>query len=114
MRLTDDIALPVPADRAPGAIAATSAATALTFGLAAGAHHRMQAQRRRSNSATFDAVLEVIEPMGMETLVFFRVNGREVCGRVSPNAGAREGAPMRLAANLDNMHLIDEATGRVI
>jgi multiple sugar transport system ATP-binding protein len=52
--------------------------------------------------------------MGMETLVFFRVNGLDVCARVSPNAGAREGAPMRLAASVDNMHLIDDATGRVI
>jgi hypothetical protein len=33
---------------------------------------------------------------------------------VSPSAGAREGAPMRLAASLDNMHLIDDATGHVI
>jgi multiple sugar transport system ATP-binding protein len=46
--------------------------------------------------------------------VFFRVNGLDVCARVSPNAGAREGAPMRLAASFDNMHLIDDATGRVI
>ena len=42
---------------------------------------------------TFDANLEVIEPMGMETLVYFTVNGTEVCGRVNPNAGARDGAP---------------------
>jgi multiple sugar transport system ATP-binding protein len=59
-------------------------------------------------------VLEVTEPMGIETMVFFRVNGLDVCARVSPNAGAREGTPMRLAASLDNMHLIDDATGRVI
>jgi multiple sugar transport system ATP-binding protein len=46
--------------------------------------------------------------------VFFRINGIDVCGRVSPDAGAREGVPMRLAASLQNMHLIDDATGRVI
>jgi hypothetical protein len=33
---------------------------------------------------------------------------------VSPNAGAREGARMRLCASLDNMHLIEDATGGVI
>jgi len=37
-----------------------------------------------------------------------------VCGRVNPNAGARDGAALRLAANLNNMHLIDDATGKVI
>jgi len=62
----------------------------------------------------FEANLEVTEPMGMETLVYFPVNGTQVCGRVNPNAGARDGAPLRLAANLNNMHLIDEASGRVI
>ena len=62
----------------------------------------------------FEMPLDVTEPMGMETLVFFRVNGLDVCARVSPNSGAREGTPMRLAASLDNMHLIDDATGRVI
>jgi multiple sugar transport system ATP-binding protein len=61
-----------------------------------------------------DAVLEVTEPLGMETLVFFRINGIDVCARVSPNAGAREGVRMRLAASLDNMHLIEGASGRVI
>jgi multiple sugar transport system ATP-binding protein len=33
---------------------------------------------------------------------------------VDPNAGARDGAPLTLAADLNNMHLIDETTGRVI
>ena len=64
--------------------------------------------------ATIDAAIEVTEPLGMETLVFFRVNGVDVCARVSPDAGAREGARMRLAASLDHMHLIDDATGCVL
>src|SRR5262249_59166529 len=64
--------------------------------------------------ATIDAAIEVTEPLGMETLVFFRVNGVDVCARVSPNAGAREGARMRLAASLDHMHLIDAGSGCVL
>jgi multiple sugar transport system ATP-binding protein len=62
----------------------------------------------------FEATLEVTEPMGMETLVYFTMNGTQVCGRVNPNAGARDGTPFRLAADLNHVHLIDEATGRVI
>ena len=31
-----------------------------------------------------DALLEVTEPLGMETLVFFRINGVDVCAPVSP------------------------------
>ena len=62
----------------------------------------------------FEARLEVTEPMGMETLVYFPLNGAQVCGRVNPQAGARDGAPLRMAADLNNMHPIDDATGRVI
>jgi multiple sugar transport system ATP-binding protein len=62
----------------------------------------------------FDAHLEVTEPMGMETLVYFPLNGTQVCGRVNPNAGAQDGRPLRLAADLNNMHLIDETTGQVV
>ena len=62
----------------------------------------------------FEARLEVTEPMGMETLVYFPLNGTQVCGRVNPNSGATDGAPLRMAADLNNMHLIDETTGQVI
>jgi multiple sugar transport system ATP-binding protein len=59
-------------------------------------------------------VLDVTEPMGMETLVYFTLDGTPVCGRVNPNAGAKDGAPMRLAMDLNNMHLLNEATGLVL
>ncbi len=62
----------------------------------------------------FDVGLDVTEPMGMETLVYFDIAGNQICGRVNPNAGARDGQPMRLAADLNNMHLIDAATGAVL
>jgi len=63
---------------------------------------------------SFDTVLDVTEPMGMETLVYFVLDGTPVCGRVNPNAGAKDGAPMRLAMDLNNMHLLNEATGAVL
>src|SRR5207237_9514111 len=53
-------------------------------------------------------------PMGMETLVYFTLDGTQVCGRVNPNAGAHDGAPFRLAVDLNNMHLLNEVTGVVI
>ena len=62
----------------------------------------------------FDAVLDVTEPMGMETLIYFTVEGSQVCGRVNPNAGAQDGAPLRLAVDLNNMHLLNEVTGVVL
>jgi multiple sugar transport system ATP-binding protein len=63
---------------------------------------------------TFECVLDVTEPMGMETLVYFTLEGTQICGRVSPGAGASDGAPMRLAIDLNNMHLLNEGTGVVL
>src|SRR6516164_6978489 len=63
---------------------------------------------------TFETVLDVTEPMGMETLVYFTLEGTQVCGRVNPSAGARDGAPLRLAVDLNNMHLLNEGTGAVL
>jgi multiple sugar transport system ATP-binding protein len=62
----------------------------------------------------FSPTLDVVEPMGMETLVYFTVNGAEICGRVNPNAGAVALQPMKLRADLSNMHLIDDGTGKVL
>ena len=58
--------------------------------------------------------LDVIEPMGMETMVFFAVQGTEVCARVDPSAATAPAQPMRLYANLNHMHLIDPQTDLVL
>ena len=62
----------------------------------------------------FDAQLDVTEPMGMETFVYFKMNGADICGRVNPNAGATDGGPLKMAADLNNMHLIDAKSGLVL
>jgi multiple sugar transport system ATP-binding protein len=43
-------------------------------------------------------------------MVFFRMAGAEVCGRVEPSAARSPGESMRLRANLKHMHLIDPST----
>jgi len=56
----------------------------------------------------------VIEPMGMETMVFFSVQGSEVCARVEPTRVPPIGQSMPLYANLNHMHLIDPDTKLVL
>ena len=68
----------------------------------------------REPRCEFAMTLDVIEPMGMETMVFFTVNGTEVCARVEPSTASAPGQPMRLYANLSHMHLIDPATELVL
>jgi multiple sugar transport system ATP-binding protein len=49
--------------------------------------------------------------MGMETMVYFTVDGQEICGRVDPGSAAGPGETMRLHANMEHMHLIDPQSG---
>jgi multiple sugar transport system ATP-binding protein len=62
----------------------------------------------------FIASLDVVEPMGMETMVFFHIGDTEVCGRVEPTAAKASGETMQLRANLDHMHLIDPVANVVL
>jgi multiple sugar transport system ATP-binding protein len=64
--------------------------------------------------ALLQVEIEVTEPMGMETFVYFQVGGQQICGRVNPTAGASVGQGLRMVAHLDNMHLIDTVSGKVV
>ena len=112
IRVTDQLAFPVPEARVSH-YRSHAANGKLLLGLRP--EHITEARQHLEPGAVhFEAKLDVTEPMGMETLVYFPLDGTQVCGRVNPNAGAKDGAPLRLAADLNNMHLIDEMTGQVI
>ena len=112
IRLNDQLTFPVPPSRAEHYRGHVQNGK-LLLGLRP-EHITEAGQHLEPGEVPFEAHLEVTEPMGMETLVYFPINGTQVCGRVNPNAGARDGGSLRLAANLNNMHLIDDATGQVI
>jgi multiple sugar transport system ATP-binding protein len=50
----------------------------------------------------------------METLVHFFIDGQPVCARVDPSAPAAPEQVLPLAADLNNMHLIDNDSARVV
>ena len=112
IRLTDRIAFPLPPARAER-YKTISRTDKLVLGIRP-EHITEASVHAEPGVEPFDVVLDVIEPMGMETMIYFIMGGAEICGRVSPNAAARAGAPMRLAIDLNNMHLLNEATGAVI
>jgi len=112
VRLTDRIAFPLPPDRA-ARYQKVERSEKLLLGLRP--EHVTEANAHLHEGVeAFDAVLDVTEPMGMETLIYFTLEGRQVCGRVNPNACARDGGALRLAMDLNNMHLLNEDTGVVI
>ncbi len=112
IRLTDSLSLPIPENRSQR-YRQHARNGALLLGLRP-EHLTEVSPHMEAGKVPFEVKLDVTEPMGMETLVYFPLNGTQVCGRVNPNAGATDGGAMRLAADLNNMHLIDEKTGLVI
>ena len=111
LRLAPELAFPVPPPHTARYL--PSVGKDLVFGLRP-EHITEPRGEGRDPRCEFSMTLDVTEPMGMETMVFFTVNGPEVCARVEPSAAAGPGQPMRLYANLNHMHLIDPATELVL
>ncbi len=112
VRVTEALAFPLPPARA-ARYNSVSRDTKLLLGLRP--EHVADAKFNSGPGfETFDATPDVIEPMGMETFVYFPLAGGQICGRVNPSVDARAGAPLRLAVDLNHMHLLNEVTGAVI
>jgi multiple sugar transport system ATP-binding protein len=112
VRLSDTLSFPVPADRTARYNSFVGKPN-LVLGLRP--EHIIETRPHiEPNQHDFEQKIDVVEPMGMETLVYFTINGTEVCGRVNPNAGAAESRTMKLRADLNNMHVIDDSTGKVL
>src|SRR6202051_1605361 len=111
VRLSDAISLPVPASQS--ARFQALAGKELIFGLRP-EHITEPRRNERDKQCECAATLDVVEPMGMETMVYFTVDGQEVCGRVDPDSATGPGEAMGLYADMDRMHLIDPQSGAVL
>jgi multiple sugar transport system ATP-binding protein len=110
-RISDTISLPVPASRA--ARYQSAVGKDMIHGLRP--EHVTEPRRQdRDPNCEFVTTLDIVEAMGMETMVYFTVDGQEVCGRVDPSSAAGPGETMRLYANMTHMHLIDPQSGAVV
>jgi len=109
--LADDISLPVPPDRTQryGGYKDRE----MLLGLRP-EHLTELKDPAKPNMVRLDSRLDVTEPMGMEILVHFRINGTAVCGRVDPSVRAVAGETLPMSADLNHMHLIDPETDRVL
>jgi multiple sugar transport system ATP-binding protein len=58
--------------------------------------------------------VDVVEPMGMETMVHFFIGHDPVCARIDPATHAAPGETMPLTADMNQMHLMEPETGNVI
>jgi multiple sugar transport system ATP-binding protein len=109
-RLSDKISFKIPESRTKRY--QPHAGKDLLFGIRP--EHITEPRPNGSERQSFTATLDVVEPMGMETMVYFQVGGVETCGRVEPTRAAGAGQSMELQADLHHMHLIDPQTDLVL
>jgi len=109
VELGNDVSLPVPATRA--ATYRPLVGRELTFGLRP---EHITERRSYLAGAEFTRPVDVLEPMGTETMVHLEIAGVDVCARCSPEITASPGAPVAFMAQMDHMHLIDPATDEVV
>ena len=108
VKLGDMSTVQVPADR--GSRYEPCVGRGLVFGIRPEHVH----ERRAGEDAFAEVMVNFIEPLGMETMVYFTVNGVELCGRVSPEADPRPGQTISLTIDIGKMHLIDSETNLVL
>src|SRR5262249_49189490 len=97
-RIADDIAFALP--EAQGARCRSVIGKELVLGVRP--EHITEPRREtHEDTSEFKVTVDVIEPMGMETMVYFRINDTEVCARVSPASAPAPGDTMMLHANIE-------------
>ncbi len=111
VRLSDQVALGVPTDRTDRY--APYVGKDMIFGIRP---EHVTEHRPHAEETTQDLQIqvEVLEPMGMDTMVFFNIDGTEVCGRSEPRSVSDVGEAMTLSVNMDRMHLIEPSTDQVV
>jgi len=112
VRINSEIALPVPAERT-ARYRAHAGKPNLVFGLRP-EHVTELRSPLAPGQSPFEVTVDVIEPLGIETLVFFGLNGVETCARTNPLANLQAGKRAQLMADLRYMHLMDGESGRVL
>ena len=87
----------------------SSQASKVALGIRSEDIHEASAVDHAAAEVTVD--LDVVEPMGSETYVYFQLAGTPFVARLGGNFEGRVGQPLRLAIDLAAVHLFDAETG---
>jgi multiple sugar transport system ATP-binding protein len=112
VRLDGGPALPVPAERAERYRPYVGREMVLGLRpehLTDAAHPHAQ-----QTPATLQAHIDALEPTGMDTIVYFLLDGNLISARCSPEIARASGEEITLYAAMNHMHLIDPATDQVV
>ncbi len=77
-------------------------------------HITERRQHTNENQLDFGCTVEVLEPMGIDTMVFMDIEGVEVTARAAPKAVSNPGETMMFTIDMNNTHLIDPKTDKVV
>jgi len=120
LELVNSVSLPVPAERVARYVA--YAGKEMLFGIRP-EHMPAFIGDNRPGFVTVDVDVDITEPMGMETVIYFNLAGAKMsedvtaaplCARIDPDVAALPGSKMRLSIDMNNMHLIDPTTDKVV
>jgi len=64
--------------------------------------------------AQFDAIVDVVEPMGSEALTFFQLDGIEMAAKSDPHDSPQPGSKVTFYADMSKMHLINPEDETVV
>jgi len=96
----------------PNQVAAT--ASDLVFGIRPEDVDIAQSAPPLPGQVDVPAVVEVVEPLGADTLVFTTMSGHQITARVRPDVRPAPGAQVNLRLDLKRAHVFDAATGKAV
>ncbi|MFQ5974441.1 MAG: ABC transporter ATP-binding protein, partial [Alphaproteobacteria bacterium] len=70
--------------------------------------------KEEGGDAVIRTVASEVEPLGSDTLTFFKIGEQEVICRLPPKLVQTEGDPVSVVAQMSEMHLFDPATGKAV
>lgn len=110
-RLSDTLAVAIPGERTERY--AAFAGKQMLFGIRP--EHITEARAHvNAGQIDFEETVQVLEPMGIDTMVYLEIGGAEVTARAAPQSVRPAGEKMRFTIDMSNMHLIDPTTDRVV
>ncbi|HTI00751.1 MAG TPA: sn-glycerol-3-phosphate ABC transporter ATP-binding protein UgpC [Acidisoma sp.] len=121
VNLENGVSLAVPAERFSRY--APYAGKDMLFGIRP-EHLPVDTGDNRPGFATMPVDIDITEPMGMETVIYFFLGSDKsehkdvmeapFCARIDPLVPVRQGTRVQLSVDMNNMHLIDPSTDKVV
>ncbi|PWJ94464.1 MULTISPECIES: sn-glycerol-3-phosphate ABC transporter ATP-binding protein UgpC [Mesorhizobium] len=98
----------------PGGISRFADAVGRTVDLGIRPEHLSLSPNGGQISTRIEAVAELVEPLGMDTLVHFIIAGTKAVARVSPDASLRRGTRLTLCVDPKSIYVFDRENGSAL